>query len=533
MAGSNAYQKLSLLPEGNNDRSGTHFSRVFQRTPVRRSRRDIGRISGPVTVQMIRKSMRCCSLGRAGWVALFVLAWQPAIAGPETLSDWIAQQEVRSWQHLQQNISPQTPKHPAEPRPLAGIVVAALQMKDPDYYFHWARDSALVMHTIAEAFELRRPYTSRALFERQFGDFLKLSRHLQTLPSTFGLGEPRYTVNGAVDPLPWSRPQFDGPALRALCVLEYFRAESARQVQNPERDALAREILQTDLDYLTTVWNQRGFDVWEELLADNYQTRLVQLAALEQGAEWFERRGDTSERVLRYRNVVRLLEPLLEDHWDPTRGFLRSQLAIVATDGFTAKNTDLDSEVIVAVVDADRAGVAQSVLDDRVQATVAVLEDLFRTSFPINRRADVGLGYGRYRGDTYYGGNAWVFITADFATFYYRLARRLKEGASLKVSSLNIAFLRAALPAASSGWLKEGIAAPRSSLHRAAIEAFALKGDRILERLRVSTPADGQMYEQIDKRTGAPASSRGIGWSHAAFLTAVYEREQLQATSVP
>jgi GH15 family glucan-1,4-alpha-glucosidase len=36
------------------------------------------------------------------------------------------------------------------------------------------------------------------------------------------------------------------------------------------------------------------------------------------------------------------------------------------------------------------------------------------------------------------------------------------------------------------------------------------------------------MYEQINKRTGLPASSRGTGWSHAAFLTAVYEREQLQ-----
>lgn len=431
-----------------------------------------------------------------------------------------------------ENISPQMPKHPGEAPPVPGIVVAALQMKDPDYYFHWVRDSALVMHTVAEAFALQRPYASRELFERQFDDFLQLSRRLQTTPSPFGLGEPRYTVSAEVDSLPWSRPQYDGPALRALCVLEYFKAEAATQVSNSIRDALAVQVLRTDLDYLTTVWNQRGFDVWEELRADNYQTRLVQLAALEQGADWLEHQGGSAEQVARYRSIVHLLEPLLDDHWDPTRGFLRSQLAIVATDGYTAKKTDLDSEVIVAVVDADRAGDAQSVLDDRVQASVAVLEDLFRDSFPINHRADVGLGYGRYRGDTYYGGNAFVFITADFATFYYRLARRLKEGASVTVTARNLGFLRSALPGADPGKLQVGVsAAPGSALHAAAIAAFVRKADMILERLQLSTPAEGQMYEQIDKRTGLPASSRGTGWSHAAFLTAVYERAQLQAAA--
>ncbi len=446
----------------------------------------------------------------------------------ETLPEWIARQESNSWSHLLENISPQMPKHPGDPPPVPGIVVAALQAKDPDYYFHWVRDSALVMNTVAEAFALQRPYTSRATFDQQFNDFLRLSRHLQGLPSLYGLGEPRYTVSGEVDTVPWSRPQYDGPALRALCILEYFRAEAARHTSDPDRDAVALEVLRTDLDYLTTVWDQRGFDVWEELRADNYQTRLVQLAALEQGASWLEQHADSPERVARYRQIVQKLEPLLDDHWDPTRGFLRSQLAIAATDGFTAKKTDLDSEVIVAVVDADRTNGPHSVLDDRVQATVAVLEDLYRESFPINRQPDIGLAYGRYRGDTYYGGNAFVFITADFATFYYRLARRLKAGAELAVSARNLAFVRAALPAPAAGLVKVGSAAvPGSALHDALIQAFAHKADLILERLRISTPPDGQMYEQIDKRTGSPASSRGTGWSHAAFLSAVYEREQL------
>jgi len=459
---------------------------------------------------------------------LALLSHAAGAANPLSLTDWLARQELRSWQHMLENISPKTPKRPGDPPPLPGIVVAALQRRDPDYYFHWVRDSALIMHTAADAFALHRSYADRAQFEGQFADFLALSRRLQQLPSKYGLGEPRYTVTGEVDALPWSRPQYDGPALRALAVLAYFRAAAAGGLVNPGLDALAREVLRTDLDFLTTVWNQRGFDVWEELRADNYHTRLVQRAALEQGAQWMESHGEPAVRVARYRRTAQWLAPLLDDHWDPTRGFLRAQLAIVATDGYTTKHTDLDSEVIVGVVDADRDGAEHSVLDDRVQATVAVLEDLYRSGYPVNRRTDLGLGYGRYAGDRYYGGNPWVFITADFATFYYRLARLMQQGASLGVSARNLGFLRAALPASAGRLLRPGVVLPAgSALHGQAVAAFTLKADRIMARLQSCTPPDGQMYEQFDKRTGRPASARGIGWSHAAFLGAVFERARL------
>ena len=464
---------------------------------------------------------------------LLACAWQAAAAAaPAPLPDWLAQQEQRSWQHLLENISPREPKRAGEQPPLAGIVVGALQKKNPDYYFHWVRDSSLVMHAAADAFAHRRPYASRRQFERQFRDFLTLSQRLQGLPSKYGLGEPRYSVTGQVDTLPWSRPQFDGPALRALAVLDFLRSAAAAQLDNPDLEARATAVLRTDLDFVATVWNQRGFDAWEELQADSYHTRLLQLAALEKGADWLEGHGAPAERVANYKEVAQRLAPLLDDHWDPTRGFLRSQLAIVATDGYTAKKTDLDAEVIVAVVDADRDSPAHSVLDDRVQATVAVLEELFRSSYPINRRRDVGLGYGRYAGDVYYGGNPWVFITADFATYYYRLAARLQEGASLVATARNAAFLRAAMPEPTWAQLKPGTSlSPGSALHRQAIAAFSSKADRIMARLQLSTPADGQMYEQIDKRTGRPASSRGIGWSHAAFLEAAYERARLASNS--
>jgi glucoamylase len=459
---------------------------------------------------------------------LFALLFGSRLASaatPEPLLAWLPGQELRSWQHLLENISPKRPKSAGDDPPQPGIVVAALQTKDPDYYFHWVRDSAQVMGTVAVAFALRRPYTSADLLEKQFTDFLSLSQRLQQTPSKYGLGEPRFTVTGEVDRLPWSRPQFDGPALRALAVLKFLTATYGAGIVNAGLESRARQVLRTDLNFVASVWSERGFDVWEEYKGDNYHTRLVQLAALEQGARWLEHHGQPLEDLQRYREAARRLEPLLDDHWDPARGFLRSQLAIVATDGYTAKKTDLDSAVIVAVVDADRDQPGHSVLDDRVQATVAVHEALFRRIYPINRRDDVGLGYGRYAGDVYYGGNPWYFVTAYYASFYYRLAARLQQGASLPVTERNLAFLRSAVPSAAWAALELGtISSPGSDLHRHAIAAFTRKGDGILARLKLHTPADGQLYEQFDKRTGRPASSRGIGWSHAAFLNAVFER---------
>ncbi|HWM86366.1 MAG TPA: glycoside hydrolase family 15 protein [Kofleriaceae bacterium] len=442
----------------------------------------------------------------------------------EPLDRWISRQEQRSWQHLLRNISPAEPKVAGGPRPARGIVVGALSKKDPDYYFHWIRDSSNVMRIVIEASASGRPYARPDRLSGLMRDFLDLTARLQATRSAHGLGEPRFTVEGKADTLPWSRPQFDGPALRALTVTRYLRLLDER---GGGADARALQILMTDLDFVAEVWPRRGFDLWEEYNAENYHTRLVQLAALEKGAAYLAGHGLEAERVARYRRAAAQLEPLLDDHWDPARGFLRSQLVIVATDGYTAKKTDLDSAVVVAVMEADRDAPAHSVLDDRVQATVAVLEDLFRRTYPINARRDVGLGYGRYQGDVYYGGNPWFLITAYYAELYYRLARRLQEGSELAVTKRNLEFVRGL--AGRDTQLKPGSAIrPGDPLHRELIARSIEKGDSILRRFQLHTPEGGQIYEQFDKKTGRPASSPGIGWGHSAFLSAAMERARLE-----
>lgn len=443
----------------------------------------------------------------------------------KSLEDWILVQEVKSWNHLQENISPTESKVKGQAKPLPGIVVAALSKKDPDYYFHWVRDSAHVMEIVAEAYELNRPYVDSSKVDGQFHDFLKLSRRLQKLPSKWGLGEPRFTVTGEVDTLPWSRPQYDGPALRAIAVLAILNAMEVRQRTDPKTQRLALEVLMADLNFIEHIWPERGFDVWEEYKGDNFQTRMVQLAALEKGAAWLKTHKGRPADIERFSRLVGQLSKLLDDHWDPARGFFKAQLALVATDGYTAKKTDLDSAVVLSVVDGNRDTYAFSVMDDRVQSTVKILEDLFRNTYPINNQNTLGLAYGRYMGDIYYGGNPWFLITANYAKFYYEIVRHLRMGQSFQVTSRNMEFLRSSLSPAAVEALKPPVAVtPSMPLHQVMAAGFMHKADLIMQRFRYHTPADGQLFEQFDKSSGKPTGSKGIGWSHSAFLSAAYAR---------
>ncbi|WP_367119305.1 glycoside hydrolase family 15 protein [Methylocystis sp.] len=43
-------------------------------------------------------------------------------------------------------------------------------------------------------------------------------------------------------------------------------------------------MLQFDLDYTLQHWREPCFDLWEEISGDHYHTRLVQYAALADGA---------------------------------------------------------------------------------------------------------------------------------------------------------------------------------------------------------------------------------------------------------
>ena len=405
---------------------------------------------------------------------------------------------------------------------------------DPDYFFHWFRDSAIAIDALRVALAeglmgdvararfrefvefslalrnldgrdfLRKAGDFRARVQPSFLQFVRPDAEIAAIRNEAILGDVRVNPDGTLDFIHWSRPQSDGPAQRCIALLRWCRVPGL----DANLHAAMRDLIQMDLAFSLSQAQQPCFDIWEEREGLHYHTLLVHLAALSDGAGWLESQAETARAC---RAAADEIAARLDDLWDADAGYYR------AHDGGDGPSSHaLDFAVILAVLHAGRMAGRHSVLDPRAQATLAALEELFEKDYAINRNrpADRGPAMGRYAGDVYYGGGAYYFMTLGAAEFYFRLASALQDGAELPITEENLRFRQRLADA-------EGAGADRSL----AALAFS-RGDAIMRMVQAYTPASGELSEQFDQSTGAQTSARDLTWSYAAFITAAASRRQ-------
>jgi len=375
---------------------------------------------------------------------------------------------------------------------------------DPDYFFHWLRDSAVVMDALRLLYEdgsvtdsaltqfeefvtfslqlrqldgraLVRDRRWRSRVTADFEKFLRTDADLEAVHGDAVAGETRVNADGTLDISKWGRPQNDGPPLRALTLLRWFDAAAFEEALHEAAAALLR----ADLDYTRVHWRDPCYDIWEEEKGLHYYTLCVSAAALERGAGWLEARGDASTAASS-RIEVRAIRDLLDNFWAPEQGHYRSRVL----EGGVRSAKELDIAVILAAIHAPNGTLKHSVRDPRMQDTLRALERLFMTDYPINhaRPANWAPAMGRYHNDVYYSGGAYYFSTLGAAEFCFL--------------------------AAASGESDE----------------WRARGDAYLETVRAYTPADGELSEQFDKQNGTQTSAKQLAWSYAAFISCVGAR---------
>lgn len=425
------------------------------------------------------------------------------------------------------------------PRP--GSVVAspvpAHYDPDPDYFFHWFRDSAIVIDALRVALvegfadssaiirlrefvqfslslrsldgrEFLRHSNFRATVQPLFLQYVRPDAEIAAVSGDAVLEDVRVNADGTLDFTRWSRPQTDGPALRSIALSRWWH-------QFPDLDATLRsamrQLIAGDLAFTVSHAQKPSFDIWEEESGYHYYTQLVQREALAQGAEWLEEMGE-NVRAQACRVAAGQIAPQLDAFWNDAAGFYRSRTGVAA--GMTSK--DLDLAVILAVLHAGRATGNHSVLDPKAQATLAALEELFETEYAINRGRPEGRGpaMGRYANDTYYSGGAYFFATLAVAEFYFKLAKALRSGAKMAATEENRRFRQ-----------RLGVAEGAGESHLLAAAAMR-RGDAIMQTVRAFTPPSGALSEQFDRTTGAETSAKHLTWSYAAFITAAASRAQ-------
>ncbi len=423
------------------------------------------------------------------------------------LEDWIEAQYHHSAQRMLRGISAtdilkHRPGFGQTIQAQVGSVVAspvlAAYDPDPDYFFHWYRDSAVVMDALRllyegdtlgdEALQLfaqfvhfslgldavdgRRLVEQPQWRERVQPGFVQYLRQDADLTQVHGeriRGETRLNADGSLDISSWPRPQHDGIATRALTLRRWL---ALPKLEPALREAATR-LLNADLDYTRRHWPEPSYDIWEEDLGLHYYTLCTAAAAL----------GEDPLCASIYK--------MLDGFWDGAQGHYRSR----TLSSGAASPKQLDIAVILAAVHTDLPGVRHSPGDPRMHATLTRLEQLFADQYLINERRPVGSGpaMGRYAGDVYYSGGAYYFSTLGAAQLCYLAACRMTA--------------ELAQP-----WLQ--------------------RGDAFLNTVRAFTPPSGDLAEQFDQKTGLQSSARDLTWSYAAFISATAARRRALATNL-
>jgi glucoamylase len=437
-------------------------------------------------------------------------------------------------------------------RPTRGSILASTDpAENPDYFFHWLRDSSVVIDALRVLIQdgtLRdkglRLFSEFVAFslalscldgraiphdeEERAGvlpDFAQYVRTREEMAETHGdavLGEARLSADGRLDILQWSRPQNDGPALRALALMRYWRDEALRP--HLPLDAM-RALIEGDLDYTVARWREPCYDIWEEHRRRHYHTQVAQFAALSDGADWARALGDDRRSQIyaaQAREAAETLDLYFHD------GAYRTPLPDPQLK--PTPTLRLDFAVILGVVQAARRNGPHSAADPKALATLARLEELFDRTYlvNINRPRECGTAHGRYDGDTYFTGGAFYFSTLGAAEFYYRFAATVASDEPIAISPHNRDLLARMLDA--EDW-KIGAETLRPELRVPLARALIARGDAVMATVRRFVPDSGVMAEQFSHVDGSPVSALNLTWSYASLILACATRKSvLRAT---
>ncbi|KAI0009288.1 carbohydrate-binding module family 20 protein [Xylariaceae sp. FL0662B] len=399
----------------------------------------------------------------------------------------------------------------------SGVVIASPSDSDPDYFYTWTRDAALVLDTIIQRFV----NSYDATLQTQIQNYIIAQATVQTIDNPSGslsdgtgLGEAKYNADLTAFTDAWGRPQRDGPALRAIALIEYSNWLLANGYDSTVSDVIW-PIAKNDLAYVAQYWNQSGFDLWEEVQGSSFFTTAAQHRSLVQGSALATTLGDSPDA---YDAVAPQILCFLQSFWSDAEGYIVAN----TNSGRSGK----DSNVILASIHTFDPALGCDAAtfqpcSDRALASHKALVDSFREIYTINSGIPVGTAaaVGRYPEDSYYNGNPWYLNTLAAAEFLYDALYVWQTEGSIEVTDVSLAFFQ---DFASD--IATGTYASDSDTYTALYEAVSAYADGFIDVVSQYTPSDGSMSEQYSRDDGSQLSARDLTWSYAAFLSTAARR---------
>ncbi|KFY94405.1 hypothetical protein V498_03882 [Pseudogymnoascus sp. VKM F-4517 (FW-2822)] len=400
----------------------------------------------------------------------------------------------------------------------SGLVIASPSKSEPDYWYHWTRDSALVFKYIFDRFNAGYDAGLQTQIQNYIAGQAKLqgvSNPSGSLSNGAGLGEAKYNVDGSAYTGGWGRPQRDGPALRAT-VLASYGTWLVDNGYTATAQSVVWPVVANDLAYVVQYWNQTGFDLWEEVSGSSFFTTAVQHRSLIEGIAFASKIGKTCNNCA---TVAPQILCFQQTFWN-TAGYMVSNI-----NGNFGRSGKDGNSILASIHNFDaEAGCDDSTFQPcspRALANHKAVSDSFRSAYGINSgiAAGQGVAIGRYTEDVYYGGNPWYLLTFAAAEQLYDALIQWNNKGSITITSVSLNFFKDIYPSAAVGTYSSGSAA-----FTAITTATKTYADGFMAKAQKHTPTSGDLAEQYDRNTGFALGAADLTWSYAAFLSATDRR---------
>ncbi|MBL7665730.1 MAG: glycoside hydrolase family 15 protein [Bacteriovoracaceae bacterium] len=399
-----------------------------------------------------------------------------------------------------------------------GVVVASPSRRDPDYFFHWVRDAALVMDSMLQLNLKTLDANVKIRTKKILQDYVVFSRENQITPTLTGLGEPKFNVDGTAFNGPWGRPQNDGPALRANILISlYFHAKDFELSEK-----LLGEMILTDLDYVVKEWKNPSFDYWEEVKGLHFVNFMAYARALDRGQEVIRRLGVSARP---YRDAYLEIQDSLRKFWDPNKQIVVATLDRV--EGVDYKHSGIDVATIIGSLYNESHARQFGPTSPQMQNTVLKMIDGFENMYPINHNSNLATAIGRYPEDKYDGhgfgeGHPWFLATHYTAEYFYRLGIDYNNAGKIEITEQNLEFFKRF-----TSFNEPQIIESDDDRFAMLLAEFAAHGDAFMARTQEHIGRNGHISEQYSRYNGYMRGAERLTWSYASQLTAVWAQERL------
>jgi glucoamylase len=289
-----------------------------------------------------------------------------------------------------------------------GIIIAS-PSNDPDYNFHWIRDSALVMRVIVDYYK----QTSDPVYFQYIINYVELESKIQKLHTLSGLGEPKINKNCTPYNKPWGRPQNDGPALRGIVlwsIVELFRGSYDYIIKH-----LLLPMIVEDLHYIISNYCKPSFDLWEEQKGWHFYTRMVQLKFIKESLQQY---SFISNQFLE-QNIQHAYNELLSNLQDHKNG--STIISSFDIYGNISKYDDAANILAFCHISFDE-DILKSFPLQSLHYNVENLLQYFCSKY--NNKSILFIG--RYAEDQYYDGQAWIICSLALAQYYVQQGDKKK-----------------------------------------------------------------------------------------------------------